>query len=335
MYESYLSPEYLSARDLMEVMVANSQRPGEGNLGFVEALGSYLYGKQFCISTVSDPELADRALLVVDVGDPDGEEVLSAFSHSDVVGVDGQTWYTDPWKLNQVNDRWVARGACDTHASGTAMLLAAARSDVSESLRNVGKRARIIFTYDEEDPTAELSFRGVRMAVGGFGNNPMVTSKYFIVGEPTEIHDQLIAMRANKGRWLASFNISVERAGHSAEDVQNALTIGAALVTKIASFAQYLRQQPVDEMAGLFNPPYSSAQVTAADVKKGGLSITPSESSFTVDLRTVPGTHASVVRKLSDLIVSEPLELGASLRLGVIDDFAGSATDHTLSLIHI
>jgi acetylornithine deacetylase len=321
------SPEYEQARDLMATMVANSQRPGEGNQRFVDVVGEQLSDQGFSVRSVPDPELPDRSLLVVDIGNPNDEQVLAAISHSDVVGIEGQTWQHDPWELSEKDGNWLGRGVCDTHGSGVAMLLAGSRPEVVDILRDAGRRVSIIFTYDEEATSSELSMRGARMAAGLLGPEPVATANYFIAGEPTEIDGNIVPMRSHKGRWLAHFTVKVEHAGHVSDNVQNALMLGAGVVNEISQYAKVLRYGSAnDEEAGIYRPPHSTAQVSAADIKRGDFSTTPDHARFTVDMRTLPDVHELRAKEISDLIRSGIQEAGVTTELEIVKDAPGSIT---------
>jgi acetylornithine deacetylase len=328
--------EYQATRDLMSLMIETSQRPGEGNVGFVDTVGAYLEDKGANVRKVDDPDFSDRSLLVVEIGAEDGEQALAAISHSDVVGVEGQTWDYDPWKLTEQGDLWLGRGVCDTHGSGVGMIMAGLRPKVAERLKQAGKRVSIVFTSDEEAAEAEWSYRGAKLAAGLLGVKPTITSKYFVAGEPTETTQGMTAMRAHKGRWLSHFLITVDRPGHSAESVQNAFSIGAEIVHEIGVFAaDYLKSD--DDGKGLkdiFSPPFSTAQVTAAQVKSGDYSITPDHVRFTVDLRTLPIVHGHQVAALKSLIEnSSQITEGVSIDLENLDDFKGTVTEATSPIV--
>jgi acetylornithine deacetylase len=327
-----LNPDgYEAARDMMDLMVQTSQQPGEGNEAFVAGVGLYLSNRNFVVESYEDPQHKDRELLVVDFGDPDGEQVLAAISHGDVVSVKNQKWNTDPFVLTEDGDKWLGRGVCDTHGSGVAMLLAGARPDVTQALAKAGKRVSVVFTYDEEAPDAYWSYRGAKVAVGEYGADPVITSKYFIAGEPTEPEnsDTIIARRAHKGRWLARFTLNVGHPGHSAENVQNALGLAIESGHEIYNFsASHLQHYHPTSDSQIFNPAHSTAQVTAGEVKNDAFSITANTASFVVDLRTLPGfhdTHKNALRRLLEGN-GEKYDEGVSMGLEVLDDFAGTIT---------
>jgi len=311
----------------MDIMVENSQRPGEGNQAFVDSLVSYIGDQDFHLRTVQDPELPDRSLLIVDVGDPEGEQTLATISHADVVGVEGQEWEHSPWEVHEDNGVWFGRGVCDTHGSGVAMLLAAGRPDVREALQRAGKRASVVFTYDEEAVSPELSMRGARLAAGLLGPEPSVTSNFFIAGEPTEIDGNIVPMRGHKGRWLGHFVVNVEHSGHVSELVQNAFMSGASIVHEIGGYARFLTYgSDTDEEAQIYRPPHSTVQVSAAEVKSGDFSTTPSKARFTLDMRTLPDVHDLRVKEIMDLIKRGSWDPEVTVVLEVVKDAKGSLT---------
>ncbi len=319
--------DYHIAHNLMKSMVAHSQRPGESSKGFVDNVGPLLESCGLSAESYVDPELSDRELLVAEIGDPQGNQILAAVSHADVVGVEGQKWTTSPWELREDEGVWYGRGVCDTHGSGLSMVMAATDRELDTILRKRNQRISIFFTYDEEATSQDLSMRGARLAAGLLGEPALVTAPYYIAGEPTEINGQITPMRSHKGRWLAHFTVQVEHSGHVSDNVQNALVRGAGVVTRIGEYASVLRYgSSVDDEAAIYNPAHSTVQVSAADVKKGDYSATPSNARFTVDMRTLPDVHSLRVREIKDLITNYPLEVGENITLDVVKDALGSST---------
>ena len=315
--------DYDFAASLMSVMVENSQKPDEGNMDFVEKVGSFLQSFGVNVREVSDPEYEDRALLVAEFGDRIGEQSLATISHSDVVGVDGQSWATNPFKLHENGGEWIGRGVCDTHGSGVGMIMAGMREDVSDALKTKGKKVSVIFTSDEEAPAEELSYRGAKLAAGLLGVESQITSDYFIAVEPTERDGVIKAMRAHKGRWLVGLNWTEEQVGHSAEDVKNAFTPAILLGAKLIEFAHgELRSGNRDDAVQIFSPSYSTIQITGAAVKDRDLSITPNSASIFLDLRTLPSEHELDVERVRSIIASS----SPAPRIAIIDSFAGTLT---------
>jgi len=327
MRERIRQPEVDEARNLMRMMISVSQRPGVGNQEFVKTVGSHLRDCGYYIKEYPDPELEDRAVLAIEIGDPYGEQILAALSHSDVVGIEHQTWDHDPWTLHEEDNKWFGRGVCDTHGSGVAMLLAGGRKDLQEKLRSRGQRITILFTYDEEAAEPELSYRGARRLIGQLGSEKIVTCDNFVVGEPTELNGKIRAMKSHKGRWLAHFTVKVEHPGHVSDKVQNALMVGCGVVSKLSQYADVMKLgSKSDEVAGSFDPPYSTLQISAGDVKSHDYSTTPDEVRFTLDMRTLPDIHSLRVTEVRDLIENFPLEDGVKITLEVVSDETGSAS---------
>lgn len=334
---AHFNPEqYERAHDMMNVMVANSQWPGGENSDFVERVGSHVESLGLRVDSLADPEHPGKALLMVEVGAPDGEQALATISHSDVVGVEGQKWDTDPTKLHIEGDTWIGRGVCDTHGSGVSMILAALQPGMHEELVRADKKINIIFTYDEEATSPELSMRGARLAAGLMGPASVVTGKYFIAGEPTEIDGSFVPMRSHKGRFLGHIDVHVEHSGHVSDNVQNALAVGARIVGKVADYAATLRYgSGNDPEAQIYNPPHTTVQVSAATVKSGDYSATPSDARFTFDMRTLPDVHELRARELSDLVVSTKTDEGETVKLEIVKDAPGSITNSDSPIVKL
>lgn len=330
------NPLYPETRTLMEKMVTTSQRPGDGNTEFVSTMGDYLSDQGFVVGSVQDPELKNRSLLTVDFGDPNGDQVLAAISHSDVVGIENQSWKYDPWSLTEIDETWLGRGVCDTHGSGVAMLLAGKMDDVEKALKDANKRVTVVFTYDEEATSPELSMRGARLAIGGLGTKGVVDSHYFIAGEPTEIDGQIRAMRSHKGRWLAHFDVTVDHAGHVSDRVQNSLHEAVKIISRLDTYGQDLQLGSTeDDEASPYNPPYSTVQVSAGQIKQGDFSTTPDHVRFTVDMRTLPDAHDLRGREVADLIRSTIKDPNVRVQLEIAKNAPGSITENDSPIVRL
>ncbi len=329
-------PEYPIARELMSVMIENSQQPGEGNEAFIQSMSDILQRYPLPFTVHRDPMYTNRAALAVDIGDPEDEQVLAAVSHSDVVGVEGQHWTTVPWKLKETDDEWFGRGTCDTHGTGVSMLLAGLDPDIQQKLRSVRKKVTVVFTYDEEATSPEFSMRGARLAAGLLGNPKIITADRFIAGEPTELDGKITPMRAHKGRFLAHFNVTAPHAGHVSNTSQNALMAGSTIVHEISEYARMLHYgSAADVEAQIYNPPFSTAQVSAADVKKGDYSTAPDFARFTIDMRTLPFVHRERVDQVIDLVRSQHLQNGEQVTLEIVKDGEGSMTPADADIVKI
>jgi acetylornithine deacetylase/succinyl-diaminopimelate desuccinylase-like protein len=221
------------------------------------------------------------------------------------------------------------------------MLLAAARPEVRRTLEEANTRASIIFTYDEEATTPELSMRGARLAVGALGGRAVAESRYFIAGEPTQeymaltqSYGPILPMRAHKGRFLADFSVHVSNPGHVSELVQNAFMSGMGIVRDIGEFdfAGISKRDGLRE-AHIFSPAHSTAQVSAGRIKEGDFSISPSDAGFVMDMRTIPAEHEELVEKISALIKEGVSEEGVSVLLTTLKNAPGSSTSEDSPIV--
>ncbi|MBI2635889.1 M20/M25/M40 family metallo-hydrolase [Candidatus Peregrinibacteria bacterium] len=329
-------PEYSVARELMSTMVENSQRPGEGNEAFMQAMSAILKKYPLPFTQHQDPAYNNRSIMAVDVGDPEGEQVLATVSHSDVVGVDGQHWSSMPWKLRETDEMWFGRGTCDTHGTGVSMLLAGLRPEVQRKLLQARKKVTIIFSYDEEAASAEFSMRGARMAAGLLGTESVIKTKNFVAGEPTELDGIITPMRAHKGRLLAHFRVKAPHAGHVSNTSQNAFMAGSSIVHEIGEYGRMLHYgSRRDAEAQIFDPPYSTVQVSAGEVKTGDYSTAPQNARFTLDMRTLPFVHRLRVDEMIDLITSQKLHGGEEATIEIVKDGEGSMTPADALIVRI
>lgn len=329
-------PEYHIAKEMMSLMLENSQRPHAGNIAFTEAMDEWLKKNGLYTSVHNDPVYPDRRLLTVEVGDPQGEQVLVTTSHSDVVGIEGQKWNVNPWKLTESSGEWLGRGSCDTHASGHAMILPALDPFVQDFLKKERKRVTILFTYDEESTDAEFSMRGARLAAGLLGTPGVIEAKNYIAGEPTQIDGRIRAMRGHKGRGLMHFTINAPQSGHVSQAEQNALMAGSVIVSEIAHYGRMMRYgSKADLEAQIFHPPYTTVQVSAAEIKAGEYSTTPSTARFTVDMRTLPFVHELRLQEVLDLIGSQKFPAGETVTIELEKNGAGSLTPAEAPIIQI
>ncbi len=318
-------------------MVEHSQKPGEGSCEFVQAMQEILRPFPVLTTAYSDPIHSNRQLLAVDIGDPEGKQALVATSHADVVGVEGQHWSTRPWKLTERDGYWFGRGTCDTHGTGVSMLLAGLREDVHSLLTELRKRVTLLFTYDEEATSPGFSMRGARLAAGLLGNERIIESKYFVVGEPTEINGEITPMRGHKGRLLAHFKVSTTAPGHVSQPVENALMSAGRIIHEIDNYGRMMTygHNDANQHCQIFSPPYTTVQVSAGRVKDRDYSTTPSDAEFTVDARTIPHYHNVRTDEILTLIERQKLPPHTTVTVRMEKSALGSITDAASPIVRL
>ncbi|MEM7487891.1 MAG: acetylornithine deacetylase [Pseudomonadota bacterium] len=166
-------PRTLSARAILDRLVAFPTVSRESNLDLVDWVEDYLDGHGVAARRVYDAT-GTKAALYANVGpEVEGGVVLSG--HTDVVPVDGQDWSSDPFTVTERDGRLYGRGTCDMKgfdALALAMVPVALASDLKRPLQ-------IALSYDEE--------------VGCIGAPPMIDdmaahlpkAATAIIGEPS------------------------------------------------------------------------------------------------------------------------------------------------------
>jgi acetylornithine deacetylase len=212
-----------------------------------------------------------KASLFATIG-PVGRPGFLLAGHTDVVPVDGQTWTTDPFRLDRRDGRLYGRGTADMKGF-IASVLAAVPRFVRLPLR---MPIHLAFTCDEE-----LGCIGLRRLLEDSGSQP-IDAAMGIVGEPTSMRLVL----AHKGK--VAFRVEVRgQECHSSNPSAgvNAVECAAELI----AFIRRLNEQK--EFDGPFDPQYEVPHTTLhVGTVHGGtvLNVVPAECVFEFEIRSLP-----------------------------------------------
>ncbi len=212
-----------------------------------------------------------KANIFATIGDPSRSGLVLS-GHTDVVPVDGQDWASDPFTLEQRDNKLFGRGTCDMKGF-IAVCLAMAESF---KLADLPIPIHFAFSYDEEvgcigvhELIAELSKREVK---------PLAC----VVGEPTNM--QIVS--AHKG-MLDKVCTITGCAGHSSLPDQgvNAIASAAKLISFLHQLSEEIKQNgPFDAR---FTPPHSTIHVGKIE---GGVAVNiiPEHCQFEFEIRNIP-----------------------------------------------
>lgn len=189
-------------------------------------------------------------------------------SHLDTVSAEGMT--VPPFELTRSGTRLHGRGACDTKASGAAMLWALRDyAECAQARRNAG----VVFTVDEEARmTGAQAF--ARAGMSRFGN-----LRGIIVGEPTRLRP--IVAHNGALRWRT---ITRGVAAHSATPAQGRSAIRAMMQVLTRLEERFIPLATRES-------PLTGRAAASINVIHGGsaANIVPDYCEITCDRRIVPG----------------------------------------------
>ena len=266
-------PEALSARQILDRLIAFPTVSRDSNLALIDWVEEYLAGWGVASQRVPNAE-GTKASLYASAGTAvPGGVILSG--HSDVVPVDGQAWTVDPWLVTERDGKLVGRGVCDMKGF-VALALAAVPLALQ---RGVKRPLQIAISYDEE--------------VGCTGAPPMIAAmaaglpraSAVVVGEPSMMR----MVNGHKGGH--GFRVHVQGFEvHSSilHTGVSAIMEGARLIDWANRVNAENQAKPVTALAALFDPPFTTAHVGTI---QGGTAenITAKDCRFGLGFRCVPG----------------------------------------------
>lgn len=270
-------PSY-SVKEFLARLVSFDTTSHKTNLPLIRFVEDYL-AQHGLASTLIVNETRDKANLFATIG-PQDRAGIGLSGHTDVVPVTGQSWDTDPFRLQERDGRLYGRGTTDMKGY-LACVLASVPMFKSRRLQ---KPIHILFSYDEE-----IGCTGVRPMIAEFDRS-IVKPEMVFVGEPTK----MTVVDAHKGpiRW----DVEVRgRAVHSsmAPYGVNSITYAGQLLGELANIERHLAETSRDDR---FDPPYSTLQVTMIN---GGTAsnIVPVTCNFGFEVRALPGLQISAIEQ--------------------------------------
>ncbi len=277
-------PPPTSCRELLAAMVRiNTVNPAFGGQPYAERpLTDYLdqLAQHWGMHTLRLPvEGMGDNLLVMPAPRkvPDADERPWVFfeSHLDTVGIAGMT--IDPFAAEVRGERLYGRGACDTKATGAAMLWALRRYFELPGQRN---RIAVALTLCEEHQKSgaaalaetQLPQLGIRPAG-------------VIVGEPTG--NRLVTAHNGVTRWALS---TVGKACHSSQP-----ELGVSAVSAMCEVILELERRYIPSLTAS-HPMTGRARCSVNTIRGGSaINIIPDRCTCEIDRRIVPGEDGRAV----------------------------------------
>ncbi|HFQ15532.1 MAG TPA: acetylornithine deacetylase [Rhodobacteraceae bacterium] len=271
----------LSAREILEKLVAFPTVSRESNLEIIDWVEEYLAGHGVRAHRVYNDD-GTKANLYANIGpEVEGGVVLSG--HTDVVPVEGQSWDSDPFQVVERDGRLYGRGTCDMKGFD-ALALAAVPLALE---RGVRRPLQIALSYDEEvgclgapRMIAEMAERLPRAAGA-------------IIGEPSSMQ----VVTGHKGGFSHATHVrGFEVHSSQPQNGVSAVMMAARLIDWANKVNAANAEATPGPLAAMFEPPYTTAHVGTVH---GGTAenITARDCRFIMGFRVVAGDDPEVWKR--------------------------------------
>ncbi|MHC5024118.1 MAG: acetylornithine deacetylase [Planctomycetota bacterium] len=271
----------LNDKELLGRLVEFESVSRRGNLEIADFVCDYLDRPGVHVTRIDSAD-GTRRNVVAATGGPardGGGLVLSG--HLDVVPADEPDWDSDPFKLEERADRYVARGACDMKGF-VALAMNRFVRWAADSLVNP---LMLALTYDEE-----LGSLGAQRLAEVWGDRPPLP-RATIIGEPTSLR----AVRMHKGHVTMRIEVTGAPAHSGSPHLgQNAIEDAGRVLAALADLRAELEQERTETSEFFPTVPYPVLNVARID---GGaaLNVVPDRCTIDVGLRPLPGQQSSAL----------------------------------------
>ncbi|MBY6153216.1 acetylornithine deacetylase [Vannielia litorea] len=263
----------MTPRDILDKLVSFRTVSSASNLDLIDWVEGWLAERGIAATRVPD-STGEKAALFASVG-PDAPGGVLLSGHTDVVPVEGQSWASDPWAVEERDGRLYGRGVADMKGFDALALWAMGQA----AERGVSRPLQIGLSYDEE--------------IGCFGAPPMIEAlqasglpraEAVVVGEPSMLKP-VTGHKGNLGFRIVvkgfPVHSSMMHEGVSAI-MEAARLIGWANEVNAAQFAR----RPTPEEA-VFTPPCTTLHV--GKIRGGEVhNITAEHCELLFDFRVMP-----------------------------------------------
>ncbi|MFT2111754.1 acetylornithine deacetylase [Marinomonas sp. 2405UD68-3] len=195
----------------------------QSNEGVITLLASWLSELGFRCEMLPLPNQPNKFNLVATLGDGDGGLVLSG--HTDTVPYDQGKWQSDPFTLEERDNKLFGLGSCDMKGFFAIVIDTVSKMD----LQNLRQPLIILATADEES-----SMAGAR----ALAEQGTLKARYALIGEPTK----LTPIHAHKGIMMERIRVTGQ-SGHSSNPAlgNNALDAMHDVMGELMNYRKTLR----------------------------------------------------------------------------------------------
>ncbi len=294
------TPDFVSMlRELVAAPSVSSTRPelDTGNREVTEKLADWLLDLGFSIELLDVPDRPEKVNLIATLGHGSGGLVFSG--HTDTVPCNPARWTSDPFTLDERDDRLYGLGTADMKGF-FPLAIEALRPYVGRQLR---EPLIIVATADEES-----SMHGAR-ALADAGKP---RARYAVIGEPTG----LVPIRMHKGIMMERVSIQ-GRSGHSSDPALgcNALECMHAVIAELLACRDQLQDEFRNDAFAVPTPTLNLGSLHGGDNPNRICGAAELE----YDLRTLPEMQIPVVRdRLRSRTREAALKFGAEIETAAL-----------------
>ncbi|MBY6210184.1 acetylornithine deacetylase [Microbulbifer agarilyticus] len=286
-----------------------------GNRGVIDLLAAWLETLGFAVEIMPLEDQPHKANLIATLGQGDGGLVLAG--HTDTVPYDDNRWQSDPFQLQERDNRFYGLGSTDMKGF-FPLAIEAAKAFIDKPLQ---QPLIILATADEE-----TSMAGARALVKA----GLPKARYAIVGEPTGLKP----IRMHKGMMMERLRITGQ-AGHSSNPAYGA----SALEAMHTAMGEVIRFR--NEMQQRYQNPGFAVEVPTLNLGCIHGGDNPNRicghTELQFDLRPLPGMSMDALRgelhqRLKGAMTDEKIQLQMDSLIGGVDAFEEPADSELVKI---
>lgn len=291
-------------------------RLDQSNRPVVEHLASWLEPLGFRCELQPLPEQPHKVNLIATLGSGPGGLVFAG--HTDTVPCNPELWQSDPFRLQERDQRFYGLGTCDMKGF-FALAIEAAQQHLE---RPLSQPLILLATADEE-----CSMDGARtLAASG-----TPAARYAVVGEPTG----LAPMRMHKGMMMECIRVQ-GRSGHSSDPTlgANALDVMHLVLGEIKALREALAARHQHPAFAVSVPTMNLGCLHAGDNPNRICG----HAELQIDVRALPGMnnddiHEALVRRLAPLGEQAGIDLTVTTLHPPVPPFETPATSEIVQVV--
>lgn len=266
----------------------------QSNKGVIQLLEGWLSSQGFHCDVIPLPDQPNKFNLIATLGSGDGGLVLSG--HTDTVPYDEGRWKSDPFSLEERDQKLYGLGSCDMKGFFAIVIDTVQQMQLSD----LKQPLIILATADEES-----SMSGAR----ALAEQGSLKARYALIGEPTS----LTPIHAHKGIMMERIKVSGQ-AGHSSNPAlgNNAMDAMHAVMSELMTFRKQLKNKYHDANFVIDYPTMNFGCIHGGDNPNRICG----HCELEFDLRALPGmSNQALMAEIAQLLPDIEEKTGTSIQL--------------------